>query len=183
MPNNYMNDIYTDYEHWILSVANDLCGDRQHTKLFDFLQSITFLPSHINDENRAKDGVDFRLRFPEAKSDYTYRDVYLYLTGPCTFLEMLLALSFRCEEHIMGDPSEDDNTHQWFVDMLKSLHLYGTTDSHFNAEYVNGVIDIFNRREYQKNGDGGLFTISNPTLDMRSIEIWWQLNWYLSEKR
>lgn len=35
-------------------------------------------------------------------------------------------------------------------------------------------------REYERNGEGGLFTVNNGR-DMRTTEIWYQMNYYLSE--
>ena len=34
---------------------------------------------------------------------------------------------------------------------------------------------------YAPDGKGGLFTIRNPRFDMRSMEIWYQMNCYLNE--
>ena len=42
---------------------------------------------------------------------------------------------------------------------------------------VNNIID----RNYAKNGDGGLFSVRNPDIDMRYAELRYQMNWYLGE--
>ena len=34
-------------------------------------------------------------------------------------------------------------------------------------------------REYDSDGKGGLFTVKQSKYDMRTVEIWWQMNWYL----
>ena len=37
------------------------------------------------------------------------------------------------------------------------------------------------RSYYKRNGEGGLFTINRRGLDMRSVEIWYQMCWHLQE--
>ena len=41
------------------------------------------------------------------------------------------------------------------------------------------VIKRFLDRDYEPNGKGGLFTIKNCRQDLRKVEIWYQLCWYL----
>ena len=37
----------------------------------------------------------------------------------------------------------------------------------------------FNRREYSPDGRGGLFVVRNTSEDLRDVDIWSQLCWYL----
>ena len=53
-------------------------------------------------------------------------------------------------------------------------------DIRFDERYVDEVIDIFLNREYAENGEGGLFTV-NGYEDMRTVEIWYQMCWYLAD--
>ena len=53
------------------------------------------------------------------------------------------------------------------------------TDEKFNRDYVNKVIYNFLERNYDPDGKGGLFYIRNVKADLRNIEIWTQLCWYL----
>ena len=62
---------------------------------------------------------------------------------------------------------------------LKNLRLDSMYDEHFDIEYVDGVILKFLNRRYERNGEGGLFTVKRRDLDMRNIEIWYQMCWYL----
>ena len=34
--------------------------------------------------------------------------------------------------------------------------------------------------KYKPNGKGGLFTIPSCERDLRTVEIWYQMNWYLN---
>ena len=53
------------------------------------------------------------------------------------------------------------------------------TDSKFDRDFVDDVIARFLNREYEPDGKGGLFTVKNCSNDMRKVEIWSQLSWYL----
>lgn len=131
------------------------------------------------DGNRAEDGIDLRYRFAY---EFKYPDSYVasYLdTKPCSVLEMLIALSMRCEEHIMDDPDIGNRTGQWFWSMIRNLGLIGMTDENFNEHHANRIIDRFLNRKYDRDGQGGLFIIPNCNRDLRSVEIWYQMMWYL----
>jgi hypothetical protein len=54
------------------------------------------------------------------------------------------------------------------------------TDGHYDEIYVTEVIDRFINRKYEPNGKGGLFTIRNVKEDLRDVEIWYQMCWYLN---
>ena len=96
-------------------------------------------------------------------------------------LEMMVGLSIRIEEHIMEDSSAGKRTGQWFWNMVVSRGLAAMDDQRFNEELAESVIERFSRRDYQPNGAGGLFTLSRPTEDMRTLDIWYQLMGWLAE--
>ena len=79
----------------------------------------------------------------------------------------------------MDDPAYGDRTVQWFWSMIKTMGLYSMTDDRFSIDYVSQVVDRFLNREYAPNGEGGLFKINNCEYDLRDVEIWYQLCWYL----
>ena len=175
-----MNDdrIINEYFEWLSDLV---CGKRyskkiSYRKLLSYLHSITFNYSIPNDVNRAKDGIDLRYRFAMT---HGYRDIPVCLDGPCSMFEMMAALAIRCEETIMDDPSIGDRTGQWFWGMIKNLGLWTMTDDNFDEEYVDHVIDRFLNRDYDPDGRGGLFRIKHCGRDLRKVEIWYQLCWYL----
>ena len=92
---------------------------------------------------------------------------------------MMVALAIRCEETIMDDTEYGDRTGQWFWKMISSLGLSSMSDDMFDKKYATYVINRFLNREYEPNGKGGLFTINNCDEDLRNVEIWYQLCWYL----
>lgn len=176
------NQIESEYNEWLLELSENLCADgTSHQKLFEYLYSREFYSNVGRDENRVEDGKDLRLRFSEDSMRYNYRDIYKYLYNyPCSVLEMMIALAYRCED-IMSDFEKGDRTGMWFSKMLHSLHLDEMDDNNYDEQYVEQVVDNLINHKYKRNGDGGLFTINNPRKNMQKVEIWYQMCWYLDE--
>lgn len=175
--------IESDYFKWLYDLV---CGDRfsqriSFDRLFTQLHNIVFRYSIPNDQNRANDGIELRYRF-SLEHDYGYDPDYIInmLRGPCSVLEMMIALAIRCEEDIMDDPGRGNRTGQWFWGMINNLGLGSMTNDRYDTKYVDEVIDILLDRQYEPDGKGGLFRIRNCDRDLRKIEIWVQLNWYLT---
>lgn len=170
------------YFNWLTAIA---IGNRYPKATFDKLlirlANTTFRFTIERDRNRAEDGVDLRWRFAtlESNSNLDPDMIMDALAGPCSVLEMMVALAIRCEETIMDDPSYGDRSLQWFWGMIVSLGLGSMTDDLYDDEYVRQVLDRFMDRQYEPNGKGGLFTIRNCDRDLRTVEIWYQLCWYL----
>ena len=164
--------VNNDYFEWLFNLVHGI----HYRRLLIELHSIEFRYSIRMDENRADDGVRLRYRYAMQKGCEEYVD---QLNGPCSVLEMMVALAIRCEEDIMDDPSYGDRTGQWFWHMIVNLGLGSMTDDRFDKRYVRERIDIFLDREYEPNGKGGLVTIKNCKHDLRTVEIWYQLNLYL----
>ena len=53
------------------------------------------------------------------------------------------------------------------------------TDDNYDRRYVQFVLNQFMRNDYEPDGRGGLFTINGSKDDLRNVEIWVQLLWYL----
>jgi hypothetical protein len=133
------------------------------------------------DGNRAADGIELRYRFGY-ENRYTSDLINAWLDHrPCSVLEMMVALSFRCEEHIMDDPTIGNRTGQWFWGMIMNLGLESMDDSRFDIYKVDDIIFKFLNRQYKPDGEGGLFTVTKRRNDLRETEIWYQMCWYLSE--
>lgn len=171
--------IANEYFEWLCEIV---CKQRysnniSYRKLLMQLHRINFRYSVPKDKNRAEDGIGLRYRFSRTKA--FLKDVEQYLNGPCSVLEMMIALAIRCEENIMDDPNVGDRTGQWFWEMVVNLGLGSMTDTRFDKDFVNFIIERFLNREYEPNGKGGLFTVKHCDYDLRSVEIWYQLCWYL----
>ena len=176
------NAVHEDYFQWMYDLV---CEDRfapEHSRyrLLTRLHDIDFEWKISRDANRAEDGMSLRYRFAKMQPHDDLVDAVLdYLDRPCSVLEMMVALALRCEETIMDDPMKGDRTGHWFWSMIVSLGLGSMRDNNFDVHYVDDVIDIFLKRKYEPNGKGGLFTIKNCSDDLRKVEIWTQLCWYL----
>lgn len=171
--------IENEYFDWMVNLVHGDNGSKEisYRKLLTYLHNTEFTYSIPRDQNRAEDGIDLRYRFgfvfhlPEYSS---------YLIGPCSVLEMMIALAIRCEESIMDDPAYGDRTAQWFWGMIVNLGLGDMTDILFDRRRAEECIQRFLNHDYAPDGRGGLFTVKNPKRDMRKTEIWYQLNSYLN---
>lgn len=155
--------------------------DKSYIKLLTRLHDTPFRYSIEMDGNREADGINLRYRFGFETGCEDYIIASYLDDRPCSVLEMMVALSIRCEEHIMTDPEIGDRTAVWFRGMIENLGLLDMTDDRFDVERVDDTICRFLNRAYLKNGKYGLFTVKNRYHDMRSIEIWYQLCLYLDE--
>ena len=79
----------------------------------------------------------------------------------------------------MGDPEIGDRTGKWFWNMITNLGLSSMDDEKFNKSCARDIITRFLNRQYESDGQGGLFTIKNCPYDLKKIEIWYQACWYL----
>lgn len=174
------DDVLNEYFEWLYNLVCE--GRYSHNlsyhKLLMYLHNTEFVYSIKKDENRAADGVDLHYRFATwfEKND---RYILKCLDRPCSVLEMMVALAIRCEETIMDDPLIGNRTGQWFWGMITNLGLGSMIDSRFDEEKVKYIVDQFLNRDYSPNGKGGLFTVRNCDCDMRKIEIWTQMLYYL----
>lgn len=171
--------IRNSYFDWLVKIVteNRYDNDISYRKLLKHLYNTEFIYSIPRDSNRAEDGKDLRYRFSRTSSKW--RDADLYLDGPCSVLEMMVALAIRCEESIMTDTHYGDRTGQWFWVMITSLGLGAMRDDIYDEEYVENCLIRFLNHDYEPNGKGGLFTIRGIKEDLRKVEIWYQLCWYL----
>lgn len=173
------DEINNAYFDWIYDLV---CGGRfsediSYRKVLMELHSTNFIFKIRKDRGRASDGVHLRYRFPY--EELGIDDIERYITGPCSVLEMMLALAIRCEETIMVNPAYGDRTGEWFWGMMNSLGLGSMTDDIYDKAEVKSIIKRFLKRDYEPNGKGGLFTIHGCEDDLRRVEIWFQMTWYL----
>lgn len=174
-------ELNKEYFEWMCQLVCDeqYCQRLSYRRLLSHLHDIDFQFIIPMDGNRAEDGIELRYRFGYENSYENSMISSLLDNRPCSVLEMIIALAFRCEEQIMNDPSIGNRMGQWFWSMIKNLGLDSMNDSRFDAVYTDDVIFRFMDRKYKRNGEGGLFTVEHGKIDMRSVEIWYQMNWYL----
>ncbi len=149
--------------------------------LMRYLYQTPFVVVVDMDDNRYADGLELRSTFAD---EYGYSDEDIkHAMGddPCNILEVMLALAIRCENNIMEDTSVGDRTDKWFWMMIDNSYLGTLTDDAFDAKKADAIIHRIIYRTYEPNGLGGLFRLKYPPEDLRTVELWYQLNWYLTE--
>lgn len=171
--------VNADYFEWMYDLV---CGDRfaktiSYRKLLTFLHDTEFVYFVPYDENRASEGMSLRYHYCLL---HDCEELEWCLDGPCSVLEMMIALAIRCEENIMDDFSMGDRTSQWFWNMVTNMGLGGEHDAAFDERLVTDVVVRFLNREYEPDGRGGLFRVRGWNRDMRTAEIWHQLMAYIN---
>lgn len=161
-----------EFFEWIYQFV----GGKGYRKMLYELYESEFFTIDPLDDNRLVDGCELRYRFGhDANIPHSVIDKK-FDRNVCSVLEMMVALSIRMEETIMGDPDYGDRTTMWFWMMIKSLGLYDIKDNKFDYDHVQHTISRFLNRDYEPNGEGGLFTVNNTKKDMRDLEIWYQMS-------
>ena len=174
----YGDRVNDEYFEWLCELVDSKRFAKQvsYRKLLMHLHNIEFTWFIPKDDNRADDGVNLRRKFALARHDM---ELMRYILGPCSVLEMMVALAVRCEKTITDDALLGDRTGQWFWGMIRNLGLSSMRDSQFDRDYVDEAVARLLNREYEPDGRGGLFTVKHCDRDMRTVEIWIQLSWYL----
>ena len=171
-----MRTTSNQYFEWLCNFVYDSRNSKRnsYTNLLMHLFRTEYTWQIELDSNRAADGLNLRNVFA-----MEYKVYPIDLPKECSVLEMLIALSNRLEHQIMSDPEQGDRTGQWFWDMIVNLGLFKMNDLNFDLDKVSDIINIFLDREYEANGRGGLFLVRNSKYDIRTVEIWYQMCWYL----
>lgn len=147
---------------------------RLHQKEFIWLESVP------RDENREEDGKALRLKFAE-DSEWSTDDILDILAGPCSVLEMLVALSIRIEEDIMYEAKYGNRTGEWFWMIIRNAGL-DIKDKDYYQFYIDHILDTIMGRRYRKNSDGSFFPVKNTGgRDWRKTELWLQMQLYSDE--
>jgi hypothetical protein len=139
--------------------------DKTYWMLFDLLHSKEFVWIVANDDNRIEDGCALRHEFG------------IKLRDGCSVLEVLIGLSRRVAFEAGGDER------RWAWVLLENLGLHRMSDqlSPRKIRQVEDILDALIFRNYFEDGRGGFFPLAWPDQDQTKVEIWYQLNAYVSE--
>lgn len=177
-------NVITRYKNWLISKV-DTNGDFSidvYSRLMDvlFRTDFFYIPEDEKlkmDQNRASDGVYLRAIYDEEtdhKVDGALSD------KKASVLEMLVALSIRIEQDIMGSGKNDFG--RWFVEMLDNLGLlWYSNDEGWSERDILDILGVFMYRRYLDDGVGSLFPMKNPPDGFAKMEIWDQMQAYLIE--
>jgi hypothetical protein len=163
-----------DYEYYIwLTQKIDIPNGKKYLDLFERMHNVEFVWTVPNDDNRVQDAIDLRGQFLEIRGGGELE------LGGATCLEVVVALSRR----VAFIASGNGHSHQWAWTLLKNLGLHRFSDP-LTPEKMNRVDHILHDlvwRDYHPDGRGGFFPLQNPDVDQTKVEIWYQLNAYVSE--
>lgn len=152
----------SDYFYWLCDRVGYQDGMED---VLQFLFDHEFTWINRLDENRAIDGLNLREEFVEecdVRGDWDD-------DNPCSILEMLVALSCRVEDEIIGDP---DICLFW-----RMIHHLGL-DETGNVDLWRRILDDWLERRIDKDGTGGLFPLQDSIENQRRKDIWAQcMNW------
>ncbi len=174
------------YFEWMVSkignVDDPFASKVTYNKLLNHLHyNSEFTYCMPQDENIELNGINLRDVFCY-ECDYDKDTVVPALSRPCTLLEAMVALAIKMEKSMAADTDFGDRTGQWFWTMIKNMHLGGFDDESFDPDYADVYINRCLERNYKPDGDGGFFKIEgidNRGEDMRDVEIWMQVCWYM----
>lgn len=155
----------------------------EYERLLEELHGIEFYSLVPNDHNRGEDGKYIRHEFIDevgpTGSPYLPQ-------GECTILEMLIGLSRRLEFETTQSRWERTAS-AWFWILIDNLGLSDCTDQNYlecsfgDDKYVTSVINRMLSRDYEFDGNGGLFPLKYPQQDQRRVEIWYQMTYWVIE--
>ena len=172
--------IMEQYFDWICSLISSQDRDAHtYEKVLRYLFNTDFCWVIELDANRADDGIELRYRFgyeKELESPIIASEIDI---RPCTILEMMVALSLRCEEDIMQG-TEERRVDKWFWVMMENLGLYRLDDWSYDEQTAAIIVDDLLGHRYSPDGKGGLIYLPGIEHDLRHVEIWYQMMWYLT---
>ena len=169
-----------DFYDWLVDMVDLYSADHmEYTDLVKYLYTTEFYCSIDMDRNRCKDAtaILYLKYLNEMGIEYDPKTVY---ERECSVLEVLIALSFRCERDIMGEPGSYDDA-RWFWIMIENLGLLEFKNDVFDEEDVDYILQTWLDRDFAYNGNGSIFPIKSPKRDQRQIEIWDQMSDFLDE--
>lgn len=163
-----------EYLRWLEPQIRDGQGDQTYWDLSNIMFEKRFDALVPHDDNRMEDGLDLRTEFCHSKD--IPMDA-LHFLGICSFLEVLIGLSYRLEFNAGG------NHRQWAWKLLDNLELAKMIDplSRRKVSQINHILDTVIRRNYKPDGHGGFFPLAWPDEDQTKIELWYQMAAYIHE--
>lgn len=134
------------------------------------------------DENRLLDGASVRYWFENIGSSFT--DYSGIEDKPVSVLEVLVALADRMDRDLMQGIEPVDRSVKWFWLMLNNLGLNRFTDAKWNIDVeleTENILQNWMYRLFDEYGNGSIFPLKSCPEDVRNVEIWHQMGYYVQE--
>jgi hypothetical protein len=127
------------------------------------------------DGHRAEDGLELRFDFLR-ETDHEREEIWM--TQPCSMLELLISFAKRAEFQT------EFSVKKWFWIFLENLRLNEFTRvSMDDIREIDEILYTFIWRQYDIQGNGGLFPLITPKKNQRETEIWYQFFEYIDEQQ
>lgn len=169
----------TLHEAYLEYLGNQIAFERgSFVDLLWLMQEKAFVWDVPNDDNRLADGLEIRKEWVNhvlvALDDEEPLEGFDF---PCSFLEVLIALSRRMEFMAGG------NAEGWAWQFLINLDLHRMRDplSRYKRRRADDIMDMVIFRSYGRDGAGGFFPLTHPHENQKKIELWYQMSAYLEE--
>ena len=127
------------------------------------------------DWNRVYDGLELRKWYFKETGYEVDSD------EKCSILEVLIGLSRRISEDILGDEDNKNLKKHWFWTWFYNLGLMNFSGRNFDKIEVAGRLAVWLNRDFNYDGLGSPFPLVEPPCDQRECEIWKQVMLYLAE--
>lgn len=162
-----------EYLKWLLDkVSLNVRWENRYSLLMESLSECEFKVLVDRDENLIAHSEDLREDYEDETGEI--------VEGPVSLLEVMVVLCIKAEDIMQSFDGID--CERWFDAMLVSSQLIGYDNDHFVnridiVERIEAIVD----RKYFRDGYGGLFYIPiiRKDIDLREIELWYQLLWYI----
>jgi hypothetical protein len=160
------------YLDWLICQIQTPIDSSEYTGLFQRLHWKEFEWMVPNDDNRIGDAQELRHEF--------WGPGHFEPENSISILEVLVALSRR-----LNFQEDSKSSEEWAWVLIKNLKLHRMTDPLTNSRSgkVDDILNALVFRTYQRDGQGGFFPLRNPQEDQTQVEIWYQMNAYLMERR
>lgn len=178
------NDIEALYFTWLATLAfpNETFQEN-YSKLLTQLYETPYEWDRTQplDENRYVDGLNLRESFAY-KMKLPEDVVHDAIVGPCNMLEMLCALGVRIDNDIMANPATGyDHGYYWIQEMMRNLGLLRYENNYWDHDAVATIISDFHSKNFAADGLGGLFYIPGSQRDLRTMNVWEQMCYYICQ--
>lgn len=173
-----MDELWGDYFQYLLW----RCGLEKKTRfgrLFKILHHMDFTWVLERDENRDGDGYELRDDY-EISGDFEDWIVDDFYSRRTSVFEVLIAIAIRIDNEFIGDPAEE-HPEDFFLEMIKNLGLDRFVGNRYQESDVIKIVDRWLQRRFHKDGQGSPFPVKYDHRDQRKLEIWDQMNSYISE--
>lgn len=169
-----------EYFEWLTSQIELPPGSKTYNELFERMHNTEFIWMVPNDDNRVQDGLDLRTEFLNTKRRKERKRLAvqeMFGRGGATVLEVLIGLSRRVAFLTSGESPF------WAWRLIENLKLDRMADPLADGKLhrVDIILEDLIWRTYERDGRGGFFPLKDSPQDQTQVELWHQMNAYVTE--